>query len=46
MERNGICMNEKDLQEFLLQNYGHENAACEWKEYKSLKHTIWKAEAS
>lgn len=40
MERNGIRMNEKDLQAFLIRNYGHENAACEWKEYKSLKHTL------
>lgn len=40
MERDGICMNEKDLQAFLFRNYGHENAACEWKEYKSLKHTL------
>ena len=40
METNKVYLSEKDLQVFLYQNYGHENAACEWKEYKSLKHTL------
>lgn len=40
METNKVYLSEKDLQVFLHQNYGHENAACEWKEYKSLKHTL------
>ncbi len=33
-------MNEKDLREYLLAKYPVENEACEWKEFKSLKHAI------
>ena len=40
MRDNEIYLTEKELQMFLLKNYGHENAACEWKEYKSLKHAL------
>lgn len=33
-------MTEKELQEFLLQEYPHENASCEWKEMKNLKNSF------
>ena len=31
-------MTEKELHEFLLENYPEENARCEWKEFTNLKH--------
>lgn len=37
-------MTEKELQEYLLENYPAENAKCEWKEYKNLKHKFNGAE--
>ncbi|MES2678202.1 MAG: ATP-binding protein [Pseudomonadota bacterium] len=33
-------MKEKDLQNYLLQNFPKENEKCEWKEFKSLKNSI------
>lgn len=33
-------MNEKDLQQYLLEHFPKENAACEWKEFKSLRHAL------
>ena len=31
-------MTEKELHEFLMENYPEENAKCEWKEFTNLKH--------
>jgi len=31
---------EKDLKAYLVANYPAENAACEWKEFKFLKHAV------
>jgi len=33
-------MTEKELQEYLLENYPAENAMCEWKEMKNLKNSF------
>lgn len=33
-------MNEHTLQEYLQAHFPKENAACEWKEFKSLKHAV------
>lgn len=33
-------MNEKDLQHYLLARFPKENAACEWKEFKNLRHAL------
>ena len=33
-------MTEKELQEYLLENYPAENAMCEWKEMKNLKYSF------
>lgn len=33
-------MNEKDLQQYLLEHFPKESAACEWKEFKSLRHAL------
>ncbi|HCL4343102.1 ATP-binding protein [Pseudomonas aeruginosa] len=33
-------MNEARLQEYLLERYPKENAACEWKEFKNLRHAL------
>lgn len=33
-------MTEKELQEYLKQNYPQENAKCEWKEMKNLKNSF------
>lgn len=33
-------MNEQELQQFLLDKYPKENAACEWKEFKNLKNAV------
>ncbi len=33
-------MNENELKKYLQRNYPIENEACEWKEYKSLKHSV------
>ena len=33
-------MNEKDLQQYLLGHFPKENAACEWKEFKNLRHAL------
>jgi ATP-dependent DNA helicase RecG len=33
-------MTELELQNYLLQNHPQENEKCEWKEFKSLKHSI------
>lgn len=33
-------MIEKELQEYLLENYPKENAKCEWKEFKSMKNSF------
>lgn len=37
-------MTEKELQKYLFENYPAENAKCEWKEYKNLKHKFNGAE--
>lgn len=33
-------MNEKSLQQHLLTRFPKENAACEWKEFKNLRHAL------
>ena len=33
-------MTEKELQNYLLENYPKENAKCEWKEFKSIKNSF------
>ncbi len=33
-------MSEEELQNYLLLNYPKENESCEWKEFKSLKHSV------
>ena len=33
-------MDEKSLQQYLVEHYPKENAACEWKEFKHLKHAL------
>ena len=33
-------MTEKELKQYLQRNFPRENEKCEWKEFKSLKHTI------
>lgn len=33
-------MTEKELQNYLLENYPKENAKCEWKEFKSMKNSF------
>lgn len=33
-------MNEASLQRYLIQHFPKENAACEWKEFKSLRHAL------
>lgn len=37
-------MDEKQLQHYLLERYPKENAACEWKEFKNLRHALTGAE--
>lgn len=38
-------MDEKTLQQSLLTQFPKENAACEWKEFKNLRHALMGAEA-
>ena len=33
-------MTELELHQFLLREYPQENARCEWKEFKNLKHSF------
>ncbi len=33
-------MTELELHKYLLQNFPQENEKCEWKEFKTLKHSI------
>lgn len=33
-------MTESELQAFLTARYPRENAACEWKEFKNLTHSV------
>ena len=33
-------MTEFELQQYLLREYPQENARCEWKEFKNLKHSF------
>ena len=33
-------MTEFELQQYLLRKYPQENAWCEWKEFKNLKHSF------
>ena len=33
-------MKELELQEYLLKRFPKENERCEWKEFKSLKHSV------
>ena len=33
-------MTEKELKQYLLRNFPRENEKCEWKEFKSLKHSV------
>lgn len=33
-------MNEQELQQYLLAHFPKENAACEWKEFKNLTHSV------
>ncbi len=33
-------MKEKELHNYLIENFPKENESCEWKEFKSLKHSI------
>ena len=35
-----ISMTELELQQYLLREYPQENARCEWKEFKNLKHSF------
>jgi ATP-dependent DNA helicase RecG len=37
-------VNEARLQEYLLEHFPKENAACEWKEFKNLRHALMGAE--
>ena len=37
-------MNEARLQQYLLEHFPKENAACEWKEFKNLRHALMGAE--
>ena len=39
-------MDEKALQQYLLTQFPKENAACEWKEFKNLRHALMGAEGS
>lgn len=34
-------MDEKSLQQYLLTHYPKENSACEWKEFKNLRHSLF-----
>jgi len=37
-------VNEASLQQYLLEHFPKENAACEWKEFKNLRHALMGAE--